>query len=157
MPFPPTVPSHPDSLAYSPYLPLVTTQGEVDATTSTTDTREETLERCGGQTASDGQDKPEGEKAEDGAAGSGEGAAASANRNCAGPGHGAGNSLGSWEREGLRPLLEVRFGSLGCPLWGAWVASLLLEPATEPRAGGKHVGVATIKKNRFRSCVVKPM
>lgn len=93
------------------------TQGELDPTPSTTtNPPEETLERGGGKAASEEQEKPEGEKnAESGDAGSGEAAAVPANGDGAGHGHGhghggAGVSLGSWERKGLRPLLEVSPG-----------------------------------------------
>lgn len=99
-------------------LPTVT-QGELEITPTagkasavangTTNASEETLGADSCKIASEEQEKQEGEKAETGEAGSGETAAASVNRNDAGHGHGAGVSLGSWEREGLRPLLEVRF------------------------------------------------
>lgn len=119
-------------------LPLLT-QGELKTTTvageasagrnSAANTPEETLEKgSGGKIASEEeQEKQEGESAETGEAGSGEAAAAAvpAIQNGAGHehGHGAAVSLGLWEREGLRPLLEVSFapafftevfGSLPC-------------------------------------------
>lgn len=107
----------------------MTTQGELETTpiaveasagrNSATDTPEETLETGSGKIAPGGADKQDGERAETGEADTGEAGAMAAGRGGAGHGRGAGVSLCSWERKGLRPLLEVRF-SLALPFWGGF-------------------------------------
>lgn len=110
--------SHSDSLASR--NPRPAPQGELQTTptaakasagsNSKDDAPEETLQRESGNVISEEREneKHEGEKkAETGEGGRGKVAAASSNRNGAGHGRDSGASLGSWEREGLRPLLEV--------------------------------------------------
>eukprot|EP00903_Cladosiphon_okamuranus_P015677 g14475.t1 len=78
---------------------------------NTTNAPEETLEGGGGggggSKATSEEQKQEGERGQSTKAGNGEAAAPSAHPNGGGCGRRDGAPLGSWEREGLRPLLEA--------------------------------------------------